>query len=120
MDDAPDLAEPSDDFDGIGEISRERARIAAQLEENDRLFTRAIAAAYEESASEPAVFAGARRKGIQSAGPDIRKALDDNNYLLANQIVLAYAVVSGEQQKWRTRKRSADRLRPRQTLRART
>jgi len=60
---------------------------------------RAIAAAYEESASEPAVFAGARRKGIQSAGPDIRKALDDNNYLLANQLVLAYAVVSGEQQK---------------------
>lgn len=60
---------------------------------------RAIAAAYEDSASEAAVFAGARRKGSQSAGPDIRKALDDNNYLLANQLVLAYAVVLGEQQK---------------------
>lgn len=58
----------------------------------------ALAAAYELTIAERAVVAGVRRKGSVQAGPDIRAALDANNYLLANQLLLGVLIVAREEQ----------------------
>jgi hypothetical protein len=58
---------------------------------------RAIAAAYEPAASEAAVVAAVRRKRSLEVAPDIRKALSDNNFLLANQLVIGWALVDSEE-----------------------
>jgi broad specificity phosphatase PhoE len=57
----------------------------------------ALAAAYELTGTERAVVAGVRRKGTQQASLDIRAALDANNYLLANQLLLGVLVVTREE-----------------------
>lgn len=58
---------------------------------------KALAAAYEPDASEVAVIAGVRRKGVASTVPDINDALDSHSYLLANQLLIALVVVSGNE-----------------------
>ncbi|MEX0976914.1 MAG: hypothetical protein WDZ50_07450 [Woeseia sp.] len=65
-------------------------------------FTRAdataLATAYESTGSESAVISGIRRKGSNNAIADTGEALDSHNYLLANQLLLAYVIVAAEEQ----------------------
>jgi hypothetical protein len=59
---------------------------------------RAIAEAYVPNGSAEAILMNVRARGWKSAGPGIRNALDNYNYLLANQLLLAGVIVKAEEE----------------------
>lgn len=58
----------------------------------------AIASTYEFNSVQAAIIADLRVRGADSAINPIRKALDDYNYLLANQLLIAFVIITREEQ----------------------
>jgi hypothetical protein len=57
-----------------------------------------VASAYERTPQQLTVLLALKRKGLSALKDDIERALDDYNYLLANQLAVASAVIMNQQQ----------------------
>lgn len=57
----------------------------------------AIASTYEFSSVQTAIIADIRVRGADSAINPIRKALDEYNYVLANQLLIAFVIIAKEE-----------------------
>jgi hypothetical protein len=57
---------------------------------------RSVAAAWQWTGQEPAIMDRIRRNGLEATAHDIGTAYRAYNYLLANQLLLAYLIVRGE------------------------
>jgi hypothetical protein len=57
---------------------------------------RSVAAAWQWTGQEDAIMDGVRRNGLDATARDIGTAYRASNYLLANQLLLAYLIVYGE------------------------
>jgi hypothetical protein len=56
-----------------------------------------IAVQWHWTESQDAIVASLRRRGLERVGDDLRAALDRYDYLLANQLLLAYIVVAQDE-----------------------